>query len=401
MAWTIVDSSNNSGAGSSLTLTTLTGILQNDIIIICADCETASVSATVTGFTNITGIHNTGQGGFFTNVLYKIAGASESGSYTITGGSGTTFVQGEAIVIRGNAITSPIDKSNTGILNGGTSLSVTSVTTTQIDLLLFFAQEFQSNSYTDPTGYTNIINNTVNSEFASYKIQTSAGATGTVTATFNSATDATGILIAILPASSGSTKSSGVVSVSGDVGGLLISAGAIRPSKIFSTGSDVGGLIIKAGAIRPIKASGIGSDSGGLIVTYQVFIPISAAIGSDKGGLIIFAGAIRKITPEPIGGDSGGLIGTATVSGPKIATAIIGSDIGGLNPRASAIIVVSAQIGDDRGGLITTAGIIKTASAAIGSTPNSGLRVFGELSGGKYIYVGPKNEPYLFAGDIM
>jgi hypothetical protein len=121
------------------------------------------------------------------NVLWKRASAADSGTYAFTLSAGG-YAEGQAhrfttCIASGN----PWDGNTASTGDGGATNSTTtpavSFTTTGPDELFFFAgTNWSGGAWTPPTGFTEITDNAADLT-ADYKVQASAGSSGTVQAT--------------------------------------------------------------------------------------------------------------------------------------------------------------------------------------------------------------------------
>jgi hypothetical protein len=128
-----------------------------------------------------------GGGNHSVNVLWKRASAADSGTYAFTLSAGG-YAEGQAhrftsCIASGN----PWDGNTSSTGDGGATNSTTtpavSFTTTGPDELFFFAgTNWSGGAWTPPTGFTEITDNAADLT-ADYKVQASAGSSGTVQAT--------------------------------------------------------------------------------------------------------------------------------------------------------------------------------------------------------------------------
>jgi hypothetical protein len=186
-----------SGAWGSTATTTLNlavpaSVASGDIIVAAFFIDGSTVTITgPAGFAhapNSPRTVNAGAGGNHSvNVLWKRASAADSGTYAFTLSAGG-YAEGQAhrfttCIASGN----PWDGNTASTGDGGATNSTTtpavSFTTTGPDELFFFAgTNWSGGAWTPPTGFTEITDNAADLT-SDYKVQASAGSSGTVQAT--------------------------------------------------------------------------------------------------------------------------------------------------------------------------------------------------------------------------
>jgi hypothetical protein len=186
-----------SGAWGSTATTTLNlavpaSVASGDIIV--AEFFIDGSTVTITGPAGFAHAPNSprtvnagGGGNHSVNVLWKRASAADSGTYAFTLSAGG-YAEGQAhrfttCIASGN----PWDGNTASTGDGGATNSTTtpavSFTTTGPDELFFFAgTNWSGGAWTPPTGFTEITDNASDAT-ADYKVQASAGSSGTVQAT--------------------------------------------------------------------------------------------------------------------------------------------------------------------------------------------------------------------------
>ncbi len=203
-----VSSNTSNGPATILDLAKPAGAAEGDLLLaIAANMNGSGRSmAAPAGWTVVPNTDHFNGTAARTHAWYKLAGASEPGSYsfTETGGSGYDM-SGGILALSGANQTSPINASG-GQNNGtgtSTAVSAPSITTTLADTLLVFGGACNvGTTLTPPAGMTEQWDR---SSSGTYKVTTEIatgafggpGATATRTATASSACKSDGILIAI------------------------------------------------------------------------------------------------------------------------------------------------------------------------------------------------------------
>lgn len=196
----VASTSHTNGSTTTVVIAAPSGIQDGDLLLAGITTEGGSGVTAPGGWTNLYG--------GLQAVFYKIA-ASESGSYTFTGGSGAG-TGGFIARITGVDGTSPINASNSGSGGPSTAYSISGITTTVANCLLI-QTIFVANGARTITAGPAVANNnptwtnTVSADDGTAKVfeydgsYPTAGATGVATATFSGSTGWFGGIIAISP----------------------------------------------------------------------------------------------------------------------------------------------------------------------------------------------------------
>ena len=269
-----------SGTGPTVSVNKPTGTAANDLILLFVDTESASTAPTTpTGFTLLGSKTSTLQS-FRVDVYYRVADGTEGTTFSVTGGTGVGWLQLICHVIAGGATSSPVDASSSNAnTTAGTAVSVSGVTTTAVDELLFFATDWNgSDSYSTPTGFTQLLSDGVLGMALYSMVQSSSGATGTISSTLTASDSWIAWLVAVKPASGGTTVSSGVVDVGGGPHGLKsVVADALGSANVGNAGDlDFGiqvggggglsqGFLLGGGpdGLKPVVSDALGSANVG------------------------------------------------------------------------------------------------------------------------------------------
>lgn len=219
-----VQTASGSSSAESVTITTPTDAVTNDLLVAYVLTATAK-TVTSSGWTSVrAGTGDTSACEL--EVFYRYHdGSSPNYEFAWTGG-GNTACMGGMVRVTGAATSSPIDVSAVKTDNSFSASQVApSVTTTVADTLLLcvFGQIVGAYTYTTPSGMTEVADATGGSSDSCslHKLDVAAtGATGTKTATVSSSTWCVGISLAIKPAPSliksvGSVPIASVKKVSG------------------------------------------------------------------------------------------------------------------------------------------------------------------------------------------
>lgn len=216
MAFSIVGTPQTTAAANTTqSVTKPIGVSQNDCLVLYVQTEASSAApGTPSGFTLIGDQTATTQS-LRVTTYYKVAGASEPASYSVTAGTGANWMELALIAVRGAATSTPVDVSASNSNGGSTSTSATanSITTTNIDFLLYYCADWNgAETLTVPSGYTNQLNDTADGLFINTKTQSASGSTGTATGTLSGGDTWITWHIALLPASGGGATLSQTVS---------------------------------------------------------------------------------------------------------------------------------------------------------------------------------------------
>ena len=199
-----------SASGTSVAVNVPSGVVNGDLLIaeIGAVNQTAAFP-TETGWTLALAVDGT-NGPNYLGIFYRYA-SSEPASYTFTGGTGTTYIEGYIIRVTG-AVTSgnPFDALGAGNSISTTTLSTASsiTTATANDLLFQFSATTDGSvavsSY--QSGYTG-----VSSSFMAFAYESfvGPGSTGSATITYASNINGATVLGAIKPASGAACTNAG------------------------------------------------------------------------------------------------------------------------------------------------------------------------------------------------
>ncbi len=199
-------SAGDNGTGATLTLTLPTGVQANDQILLAVNLPgNQSIKTTPSGYTKI-GTYSSGTGASNTQlVLYRRTAQAGDSNVTVT--FSKTFAKAATLVVyRGVNPITPIDVSSSGTTVSGQSVTAPSVTTTKSGdelVLALSAQSSTAGTWTAPSQMTTRVSQaggpTVAGALADQAL-TSAGSTGSQTATFSTTASLTAALLALEPA---------------------------------------------------------------------------------------------------------------------------------------------------------------------------------------------------------
>ncbi len=223
----IVEVGAATAAVQSVTVTLSSAPPSGDIVVFCANQSGVPTGTFIwpSGFSAISGLSNIDNinSNDAIGCNYKVAGASEPTSYSVSGGSGA-YTSGVIYVLSGRNTTSPFGAiSSTGPIahaNFPITLAVTGVTAASGDDVIEyigFGGSYQTSdtfTFTAPSGFTNAgatYGTTSYTPLAAYCAKANAsGATGTLggtmTDTANTGAAYAAYVIAVAPASSGGQK---------------------------------------------------------------------------------------------------------------------------------------------------------------------------------------------------
>ena len=198
-------SAQDNGSGSSLTVPLPTGVLVRDQILLAVTANASQTITTPTGYTLTQAASATGNN-TQTVVLRKTAAGGET-SATVAFGADVRPKAVLAAIYRGVDPTTPIDVKTTGSAAVTTSLALGSITTTganeRLVLLAGATGNATAATWTPPTGMTDQVHLSTQalvSTLVADQTLTTAGATGSRTATVTASGDLTGVLLALRPA---------------------------------------------------------------------------------------------------------------------------------------------------------------------------------------------------------
>ena len=238
MAFTDRTPTSVTGGGPTLSVNKPTGTASNDLILLFVQTESASTAPTTpTGFTYLGGKTSTLQS-MRVDVYYRVADGTEGSTFSVTGGTGVGWMEIICHTVAGGATSSPVDVSSSNAnTTSGTAVTGTSVTTTAVDEILFYGIDWNGGSApSTPTGYTSLLSDGVTGFSLSSLVQSSSGATGTISSTITSSDAWITWVVAIKPAGGG-TVSSGTVNTGGGPHGLKsVVADALGNAKVGNTG---------------------------------------------------------------------------------------------------------------------------------------------------------------------
>lgn len=170
------------------------GIQQNDIVLLVGMCGgSGTLTPNCTGFTSISGLSNVNINGGTFYALWKVAGASEPSSYTVTPGNTNQFTL-QCRVYSGRNTSAPFSaKVSTGVqgptLLPGTYAASAVTAVAGDDVIVFYAIEGPNSSDTftfgTPTGFANPLTTSAGGTFtpplfSADLVNASAGSTGTI-----------------------------------------------------------------------------------------------------------------------------------------------------------------------------------------------------------------------------
>ena len=193
MAWRTNSGTANSGTGTTVTVTQ-SGIQLNDIVLLVGMCGgSGTLTPTSPGFSAAPSLSNVNVNGATFYALWKLAGASEPGSYVVTPGD-TDYFTCQLVAASGRNTGSPFTAvASTGV-QGPTTLPTTyaaNAVTAALgdDVLVFYGVEGANSSDTltfgTPSGFSNTLDTANNatfnpSQFTAYMANVAAGSTGTI-----------------------------------------------------------------------------------------------------------------------------------------------------------------------------------------------------------------------------
>lgn len=265
------------------------GVTSGQIVFVFLYLEANRTVTAPSGFTLLGGA-NAAASNHWSYVFWKRATASDSGTYSFTFTS--TFREAVAIRVTGALDTGdPVDVfSKAARSTSGTVTPAVSVTTTGVDrLLLWFGSDFSTGSWTPPSGFTERVD--ASSEIsAASKVQTAAGASGSITGTSTGNNQQTAWLVAVLPASTDQSVTLAGVASAEVIGSPTLVAGAV--------GADAGGVASAEAVGTPQLTTSVNVTASG--------IPSAEAVGTP---LLTVGGVLA-----PDGVPSGEAVGTPTVA---------------------------------------------------------------------------------------
>lgn len=347
------------------------GTQSGDLILLFAQTEDSTSASSCTGFTSIGDRFNGSVQNLRVTALYKVAGASEPASYTVTPGASAGWTELTIFVLRGADTTTPIDVSaSNSNTTANTSAVGASITTTAADYLVWFCALWSGGiNCTPPSGYTSQVSDAGADLFVATNQQSAAGATGTATGTMGSADAWVTWHIGVKPAGAGGgTTQSGQMTAAAGANATL-SAAYVTPNTIGASAHGDGVLtgtgIYKASAaptahgdgaltgtgIRPAQMSSSAHGDG--VLTATGIYPASAAASGSASALLsavyIALGALG------LSGHGDGVLSATVVSTAGVAANATGSATAALNARSIQAAVMaaagSAALGDQ--GVVT------------------------------------------------
>lgn len=199
------------------------GVAANDIVLLYLYRDTTDPGTVTppTGFTQLTfsPAPSLSSPYMVAAVYWKRASGADTGSYTFTHAS--TSTQGIALRFTGGKVSgTPVEVLGSAVnaASSATAPAVSGTTSSANEMLVYNPFVYASSTWTTPTGFTDAYNG--NGQYNGYKIQASAGSTGSITATSATAQSMIVDLIGIIPetgsagslalAGSGSLNMSGV-----------------------------------------------------------------------------------------------------------------------------------------------------------------------------------------------
>ncbi len=188
-----------SSAGTSsatLTINKPTGTVSGDVMLATIAIRPNTATITASGWTLVRRMDNASGNGNSLAVYYKVAGASEPGSYSFTFSTSTGAAGGIATFI-GIDTTNPVDVDAGQNTASSLSLASPSVTTRYANDMIVTSYAFASSAtFTPPSGMTEAFDvaststgSTGESIESNYQLQSAIGATGTRTATASNDAD--------------------------------------------------------------------------------------------------------------------------------------------------------------------------------------------------------------------
>lgn len=204
------------------TCTKAAGVVAGDLLLIPWENDAASITATLTGWTNVPLTPNNYNGAAHSfGMLGRIADGTEASTFTLSGLNAGQYRECVSVCLTGNDATSVAAALNiTGHVENTSTLA--SITTTIANALLFavFSWDGGSVNATAPTGWTRRLNGTSGfNMYAAEIAQATAGASGTSNWSATGTGGVAGIVVAVVPPSSGFVSS--IAATLGAVGAAI------------------------------------------------------------------------------------------------------------------------------------------------------------------------------------
>lgn len=213
----ISSSSTSNAASTSIVVPAPANLQDGDVMITCIDSNDGpSAITTLAGWTQINKV-TTANGNISAEMAtyYKVA-SSESGNYTWTTASSTRN-SAALSVFRGVKTTAVVNTSAAQTTASSATQTAPTITPTVDNCMLVFCVSSDATgayTYTPPTGYTEAVDiGSASAMEIAYKLQTTAAATGAVSATCSTASTSGGFHIALTPISFEVKKYMGVSNV--------------------------------------------------------------------------------------------------------------------------------------------------------------------------------------------
>ena len=302
------------GASGTLAVPVPTGTVSGDVLLISIVVSGTTVPATPSGLTLLTSANTGPATGFY----YRVCDGTEGASYSFTVASGASATSRS---YSGVDNTTPINTNGTPNRTAAsascTALSITP-TVNNCEIVWFGVTVTNGKTtFTDPTGFANQeyvhqTTGTTTSAASDDEAQTTAAATGNQTGTFGAAANNYGLMVALQPASSGTTfndSPSGTITLSGSstesflvsdtVTGTISLTGTQTDSASFA--SSPTGTITLSGSVVATHAVG---DSVSGTITLSGTRTESAAISVSPVGTITLSGFATD-NYQPPGGNTG------------------------------------------------------------------------------------------------
>lgn len=357
---------------SSKTVPVPTGAAVDDIAIVIVDQWTSATerTATITGFTEITGAHatraTTGTAGTQTiRMFWKRLTAADTGNYTVTF-SGTTWNMAHCVMFSGGlASGDPIEVVNTA--NATSGYPTTTFTVSTLAGLVNSAVTFNAITTTPPTGFTE--QQDTNVLHTSTRILTG---TGSITASGGTSGETDTVVVAMIavqPAASG-----GSVTADATLAGtatLTTTAASAKSADATLTGTATGtanvtgamtadgalaGTATLASSATPSRIAD-GSLAGTGALSASASGSKSASASASATGTLTAAATNAKTSTGTLGGT--GTLATTAASSKPIDTAL----------SATGTLAATATVTSSSGVDATLSGTGTLASGALSSKP--------------------------------
>ena len=373
---------------SSKTVPVPTGAAVDDIAIVIVDQWTSATerTATITGFTEITGAHatrtTTGTAGTQTiRMFWKRLTAADTGNYTVTF-SGTTWNMAHCVMFSGGlASGDPIEVVNTA--NATSGYPTTSFTVSTLAGLVNSAVTFNAITTTPPTGFTE--QQDTNVLHTNTRILTGSGSV-TASGGTSSETDTVVVaMIAVQPASSGTSGTSGTVAVTqaantSSATGQLGYTGTVVVTQADNTSTASGTVANPATGTTAVTQAGNISSASGILGYTGTVARTQANNTSTASGVLGYTGSTAVTQAANVSSASGvlgysGTVGVTQANNTSSASGTVTS-----SGFSGSVSVTQASNTSAAAGILGYAGTVGVTQAANTSSAAGGLGYSGAVA---------------------